>query len=374
MGKRVIGHVFLLFLGTAIVLPAITCKQGPKKEYGQSLRPLDLELIISKPTDIETPEGMVWVPGGKFFQGAVAHDTLAMSHERPRHRVALDGFFMDEHPVTNERFAQFVKETGYITVAERQINWEEMKKQLPPDTQRPNDSILQPGALVFKKTKNSLPNLYDYSQWWEWKIGANWKHPNGPDSSISGKESHPVVQIAYEDALAFCEWAGRRLPTEAEWEYAARADQDQSIFFWGNEFDQLSEHANTWEGEFPVNNTLEDGFELRAPVKKYPSNPYGLYGMAGNVWEWTSDWYNTDHYQVAASKDVSVNPKGADNSFNPNNPYQPEKVIKGGSFLCSESYCASYRISARMATSIDSGAEHLGFRTVLGKQEYLKNN
>ena len=208
-----------------------------------------------------------------------------------------------------------------------------------------------------------MPNLYDYSQWWEWKIGANWRHPNGPKSTIKGKDNDPVVHIAYEDALAYCEWANRRLPTEAEWEYAARAGKSDMLFFWGDDVTQLSKYANTWEGEFPVKNTMDDGYERRAPVMSYPKNDFGLYDMSGNVWEWTSDWYNTNYYSELKGK-LTQNPKGASKSYNPNNPYAEERVIKGGSFLCSESYCASYRISARMSTSPDSGMEHLGFRTV----------
>jgi formylglycine-generating enzyme required for sulfatase activity len=313
-----------------------------------------------------TPEGMVWISGGEFIQGAASHDKISMMHEKPPHKVHVDGFFMDMHEVTNAQFSKFVEETGYVTVAERQIDWEEMKKQLPKGTPKPHDSILQPGSLVFKKTKSSVPNLYDYSQWWEWKIGANWKHPYGPKSSIEGKENHPVVHIAYEDAQAYCIWSGKRLPTEAEWEYAARGKKENSLFFWGDNVEKLSEYANTWEGEFPVNNSMDDGFERTAPVMSFPKNGFGLYDMAGNVWEWTNDWYNTKYYkQLAEKNNVTINPQGATEAFNPGNPYTQEKVIKGGSFLCSASYCASYRISARMATSPDSGMEHLGFRTVL---------
>ncbi len=320
--------------------------------------------LTDSPT--EAPEGMVWIPDGEFMEGAVAKDKMAMMHEKPAHQVHVDGFFMDIHEVTNEQFVKFVDETGYVTVAEREIDWEEMKKQLPEGTPKPHDSILQPGSLVFKKTKSSVTNLYDYSQWWEWKIGANWKHPNGPESTIKDKENEPVVHIALEDALAYCKWAGRRLPTEAEWEYAARAGKKDELFFWGSDVSQLSSHANSWEGEFPLNNTKEDGFERRAPVMSYPKNDFGLYDMAGNVWEWTSDWYNTNYYKELADKnEVTQNPKGAFEAYNPSNPYAKEKVIKGGSFLCSASYCASYRISARMATSPDSGMEHLGFRTVM---------
>lgn len=349
----------------AIVILTFGCKTKSENGIGTNST---LTIEQSKEAPRKAPKGMVWIPGGEFMQGAVPNDRMAMGHEKPAHKVYVDGFFMDIHEVTNNEFAKFVDETGYITVAEREIDWEEMKKQLPAGTEKPHDSILQPGSLIFKKTKSSVPNLYDYSQWWEWKIGADWRHPNGPDTNIEGKDDHPVVHIAFEDALAYCEWAGRRLPTEAEWEFAARAGKSDSKFFWGDDISQLSSHANSWEGEFPVENTLEDGFERRAPVMSYPHNDFGLYDMAGNVWEWTSDWYNTDYYrELAPRNETTQNPTGATRAFNPNNPYAEERVIKGGSFLCSASYCASYRISARMATSPDSGQEHLGFRTVMSE-------
>jgi formylglycine-generating enzyme required for sulfatase activity len=338
-------------------------KKTQRLETSTTSKPEKSSSISEQPK--ETPEGMVWIPAGTFYQGAVNHDRMAMSHEKPRHHVEMEGFFMDMHPVTNKQFREFVETTNYVTVAEQGIDWEEMKKQVPPGTPKPHDSILQPGSLVFIKTTTSVPNLYDYSQWWKWKIGANWKHPNGPESSIKGKDDHPVVQIAYEDALAYCKWAGKRLPTEAEWEYAARGGKEDTIFFWGNESDQLHEYANTWEGEFPVDNTQEDGYEHRAPVMTFPKNGFGLHGMAGNVWQWTSDWYDINYYSTLEKRGVSKNPKGPNITNNPSNPYASEKVIKGGSFLCSASYCASYRISARMATSLDSGLEHLGFRTVM---------
>ena len=357
----VIALLFLLFFVAGCIN-----KQKEKKQIPTSQKVLEDKVIVEMPDYIEeVPDGMVWVPGGSFHQGAVKADGFAMDHEKPSHEVYVDGFFMDVHQVTNAEFKAFVDATGYVTVAERKIDWEEMKKQLPPGTPKPNDSILQPGSLVFKKAKSSLPNLYDFSQWWEWKIGANWRHPEGADSTIEGKDNHPVVHIAYKDASAYCNWAGKRLPTEAEWEYAARSQNDGTIFFWGDDKSQLSAHANTWEGEFPVENTLEDGFDKTAPVMSYPANDFGLFDMAGNVWEWTSDWYNTRYYNELSKKGPIRNPKGANDPYNPSMPLAQEKVIKGGSFLCSESYCASYRISARMATSLDSGAEHLGFRTVI---------
>ena len=288
---------------------------------------------------------------------------MAMDHEKPPHPVEVDGFFMDETEVTNAEYAKFVEETSYVTVAEREIDWEEMKKQIPPGTPKPHDSILQPGSLIFKTIK-SISNLYDHSQWWEWKIGANWKQPEGPGSDIEDKDEYPVVHIAYEDAVAYCEWAGRRLPTEAEWEFAAKGGLIDAPFSWGEDEENLPAMANTWEGQFPTENTAEDGFINKAPVKSYPPNDYGLYDMSGNVWEITQDWYNSNYYKDMAAQGKVKNPQGAENPYNPNNPNIPQKVIKGGSFLCNASYCASYRPSARMGNSLDSAQEHLGFRTV----------
>lgn len=362
-----------IYIPIVIALVLIGCKEEVKKptespKTENEPTPITLttaSILVEKPENIPTPEGMVWIPGGELKQGAVPQDKMAMQHEKPAIDVVVDGFFMDVTEVTNAQFKKFVSETGYITTAERAIDWEELKKQVPEGTEKPHDSVLQPGALTFKKTKTSVPNLYDFSQWWNWTIGADWKHPNGPGSSIVGKDNYPVVQISFEDAMAYCEWAGRRLPTEAEWELAARAGQVGSTFFWGDDISVLEQKANTWEGEFPVTNTKTDGFELRAPVKSYPPNDYGLYDMAGNVWEWTSDWYNTNYYKEAkASGMVQKNPQGAKAPFTPNNPLAKERVIKGGSFLCSASYCASYRVSARMGSSMDSSLEHTGFRTV----------
>ncbi len=343
-----------------------SCKQHKEPQNVEEISTkTSVQIIKDLPSGIAIPEGMVWIPGGEFTQGTTTNDTLAMMHEHPAHPVSVDGFFMDVKEVTNAQFKKFVDATNYVTVAEREIVWEEMQKQLPPDTPKPHDSILKPGSLVFKKAKESVPNLYDYSQWWEWKIGANWKQPLGPGSSIEGKDTYPVVHIAYEDAVAYCNWAGRRLPTEAEWEYASRGKDKNTIFFWGNDRKDLKKRANTWEGEFPTQNIKTDGFENKAPVGSYPSNSFELYDMAGNVWEWTQDWYNVNYYNQLKKQGQIHNPKGAEKPYNPNNPALQEKVIKGGSFLCNVTYCASYRNSARMATSLDSSMEHLGFRTVL---------
>ncbi|MGB3144180.1 MAG: formylglycine-generating enzyme family protein [Maribacter sp.] len=363
----------IMICGFSILLLACQENVKEKKDDAVQAAPKEKEskavsnhtILVQKPDSIAIPEGMVWVPGATFNQGAVAGDEMAMDHEKPGIEVKVDGFFMDATEVTNVEFQKFVEETGYITVAERALDWEEIKKQVPEGTPKPHDSILKPGSLTFKKSKSPVPNLYDFSQWWSWTIGASWKHPNGPESTILGKGDYPVVQIAYEDALAYCEWAGRRLPTEAEWELASRAGSFGTIYNWGNEENLLSKSANTWEGTFPVTNSKTDGFELRAPVKSYPPNAYGLYDMAGNVWEWTNDWYNTDYYKNAMAESISlINPQGAVSPFTPNNPLAKEKVVKGGSFLCSASYCASYRVSARMGSSMDSALEHTGFRTV----------
>ncbi|KSA12096.1 formylglycine-generating enzyme family protein [Maribacter dokdonensis] len=368
--KKSMHYVALILFGVLMV----NCKSEAKKDRIPQEEKIEIEkptpvidhtVLNEKPEGVTAPIGMVWVPGAVFKQGAVNNDKIAMDHEKPAIDVMVDGFFMDVTEVTNAQFSAFVKATGYVTVAERGIDWEELKKQVPAGTEKPHDSILQPGSLTFKKAKSSVPNLYDFSQWWNWTIGADWKHPNGPKSSIKGKDDYPVVQVSYEDALAYCEWANRRLPTEAEWELASRAGSYGTIYNWGDDVSVLAEKANTWEGEFPVENTMADGFELRAPVKSYPPNALGLYDMAGNVWEWTSDWYNTDYYKEAKSYNtVLVNPKGAESPYTPNNPLAKERVIKGGSFLCSASYCASYRVSARMGSSMDSSLEHTGFRTV----------
>jgi len=355
-----------LIITTACCLVIVACKEKKAEIIIEDEKAI--ENISEKRKDSLTanpPVGMLWIAGGSYLQGAVPQDKTAMSHEKPQHPVAVDGFFMDITEVTNAAFKRFVKETGYVTVAEREIDWEAMKNQLPEGTPKPHDSILQPGSLMFKKTKSSVLNLYDFSQWWRWVIGVNWRHPSGPDSNIEGKDNHPVVHISYEDAQAYCKWAGRRLPTEAEWEYAARGKKTSTIYFWGDDRSKLSKMVNSWEGEFPVNNTLEDGFERTAPVKSYPPNDFGLYDMAGNVWEFVSDWYSIKYYEeLVANKAVVSNPQGPDKAYNPNQPYIQEKVIKGGSFLCSDSYCASYRLSSRMGTSTDSSSEHVGFRTV----------
>ena len=322
---------------------------------------------VKKSLNTNPHEGMVWVETKTFLKGAKSSDLFAMPREKPAHLVTVDGFFIDATEVTNKQFEKFVKATNYITVAERSIDWEEMKKELPPNTPKPHDSILQPGSLLFNKNIDAVANMNNYFQWWTWKIGANWRHPSGPNSTIEGKDNYPVVHIAFEDALAYCKWANRSLPTEAQWESAAQGTNENMIFTWGNDLNMLNSNANTWQGVFPIKNESKDGFEYLSPVKSYPPNSIGIFDMTGNVWELTSDLFNVNYYnQLDLSKPI-INPRGAKIAFNPNHPYQKEHVIKGGSFLCHASYCASYRISARMGTSFDSGSDHVGFRTVASK-------
>lgn len=332
------------------------------------------EIIKEQPEDITTPKNMVWVPGSTFTQGGKANDRLALAHEKPAHSVAVDGFFIDITEVTNANFEKFVAETHYVTTAERPIVWEEFKKTLPPGTPKPADSLLQPGSLVFNDKAKNVTNYNDFTQWWKWLNGANWRHPEGKESNIIGKENYPVVHISYEDAQAYCKWSNRRLPTEAEWELAAMGNLKNTIYTWGNDESKVNKEANTWQGNFPNNNTNQDGYAFLAAVKSFPPNSLGIYDMSGNVWEHTQDWYNTNYYQeLLAKKETTINPQGAAEAYNPNNLFEKEKIIKGGSFLCNESYCSSFRISARMEMTEGSSSNHVGFRTVADVKMLQKN-
>ena len=316
-----------------------------------------------KRVDGKAPAGMVLIPGGVLNMGG--DNDQADEDEYPKHEVEIPSFFMDLHEVTNAQFAQFVEATGYQTVAEKDIDWEEMKKQLPPDVPKPPDSLLKAGSLVFHSTDQPVP-LDNPGRWWQWTIEANWQQPKGPGSDLKGLDQHPVVHIAWEDAVAFAEWAGKRLPTEAEWEWAARGGQKDLIYPWGN--DDVNDNpqlANYWQGMFPYENKEYDGFYETAPVKSFPPNPYGLYDMAGNVWEWCTDWYRHDYYGTTRQDEaLPINPRGPNNSFDPYEPTIPKRVIRGGSFLCNDSYCSGYRVARRMKASPDSGFNHTGFRCV----------
>ncbi len=295
------------------------------------------------------------------------NDPLARADELPRHKVHVDGFFMDETEVTNEEFARFVDATGYVTTAEKKPDWEELKQQLPPGTPKPDDSMLVPASLVFTPPTHPV-RLDDIAQWWSWIPGANWKHPHGPESSIDGHERDAVVHVSWDDAVAFTKWAGKRLPTEAEWEWAARGGLVDRTHPWGDEPIESGEvgqpRANVWQGHFPDENTLRDGFFGVAPVRSFAPNGYGLFDMAGNVWEWCSDWYRADYYAQLDRPSGVTNPDGPADSLDPQEPHTPKRVHRGGSFLCHEVYCASYRVSARMKSSPDSGLGHCGFRCV----------
>ena len=316
------------------------------------------------------PAGMAWIPAGEFTMGT--DDPNSMQNERPAHRVKLDGFWMDEHDVTNAEFKKFAEAAGYITTAEKPIDWEEMKKQVAPGTPKPPDAMLKPGSLVYTPPDHPV-DLRDMSNWWTWTTGANWKHPQGPESNIDGKDDFPVVQVSWDDAVAYTKWAGKRLPTEAEWEYAARGGHEGTRYYWGNDFKLNGKFmCNTFTGEFPYKNTAEDGFAGLAPVKSFPPNGYGLYDMGGNVWQWTADLYRADAHALTLAELthtkslVSTNPSGPTECFNPTNsvPNSIERVTKGGSFLCNVNYCESYRPVSRRGTPPDTGTEHIGFRCV----------
>ena len=320
-----------------------------------------VESRIAAPTSV--PAGMAWIPGGEFSMGmadprGMAHGgDEAMSDARPIHRVHVDGFWMDRTDVTNAEFARFVKATGYVTVAER--------KPLAKDFPGVAAEQLVAGSIVFTPPDHSVA-LSDYSQWWRYAPGADWRHPLGPQSSIRERGSYPVVQIAYEDAAAYARWAGKRLPTEAEWEFAARGGLTGKPYVWGDEMRPNGRWmANTFQGRFPDDGRDSDGFAGLAPVARYPANGYGLYDMTGNVWQWTGDWYRPDAYAALQAKsEVAWNPKGPDSSFDPDEPGTPKRVQRGGSFLCTEQYCSRYLVGSRGKGDVSSATNHIGFRCV----------
>jgi formylglycine-generating enzyme required for sulfatase activity len=310
------------------------------------------------------PEGMAWIPGGEFSMGAQdppdigdAVGMQATTDSRPIHRVYVDGFWMDATEVTNAQFAAFVKDTGYVTLAERIPDAGDFPGA-PPEN-------LVAGSVVFSPPDHAVP-LNNHLQWWAYVRHANWRHPRGPDSSIAGKDGEPVVHIAYEDALAYSAWAGNRLPSEAEWEFAARGGLTGQVYAWGNDFRGEGQWmANTHQGHFPDHDTAADGHVGIAPVAQFPPNAYGLYDMGGNVWEWVSDWYRPDYYAaLAAAGGIARNPRGPASSFDPAEPGERKRVMRGGSFLCTDQYCSRYMVGTRGKGDIATGTNHLGFRTV----------
>ena len=314
---------------------------------------------------------MLLIRGGEFMMGSDAG--YAFPNERPAHRVKVKPFLMDVHPVTNAEFARFASATGYVTVAERPVDWEELKKQVPPGTPKPPAEMLTPGSLVFHPTEGPV-GLRDMSAWWRWVNGASWRHPEGPRSNIIGREKHPVVHIAWEDANAYAVWAEKRLPTEAEWEFAAMGGSGGRRYPWGDEERPGGRFMlNRWTGQFPYRNDATDGFIGTSPVGSFPANGYGLYDMGGNVWNWCSDLYRADTYsdRVGGGK-FCCDPTGPTTMEGettiPGDPSPPmvpgaeRRVTKGGSFLCHPDYCESYRPSARRGTPPDTGSSHVGFR------------
>ncbi len=308
-------------------------------------------------------DGMVWIPGGEFLMGTedptdmVCGGPDQMPDARPIHAVQVDGFWMDATEVTNEQFAKFVEATGHVTIAER--------KPRPEDFPGAPPEALVPGAVVFRPASEPVP-LDNHLLWWEYIPGATWRHPHGPGSNLRGREKFPVIHVAWEDAEAYARWAGKRLPTEAEWEFAGRGGLKGQPYTWGDSLKPDGKWmANIYQGLFPVRDTAEDRFAGIAPVAQFPPNAFGLYDMAGNVWEWCSDWYRPDYYETLHSTAGAIrNPKGPADSFDPMEPGVPKRVQRGGSFLCTEQYCTRYLVGARGRGEISTGSNHLGFRCI----------
>lgn len=313
--------------------------------------------VTDQAREVPSRDGMILIEGGTFLMGSDQH----YPEEAPVRRVAVSSFFIDPTPVTNKQFREFVKATNYVTFAEIAPDPEDYPNALP--------HMLKAGSLVFTPPSHKV-DLRDWSQWWRFKFGANWRRPHGPRSSIGGLDDHPVVHIAYRDAKAYACWAGKELPTEAEWEYAARGGLDGAEFAWGDEFTPHGRHvANTWQGMFPQENLAADGYRRTSPVLAFPPNGYGVHDMVGNVWEWTSDWYSTRHIEDPAKPCcVPKNPRGGTEtqSYDDRVPSVriPRKVVKGGSHLCAPNYCRRYRPAARHAQPVDSSTSHIGFRCI----------
>jgi formylglycine-generating enzyme len=364
MQKRV---VWLGALAVAIALAAV----GATIYKARMVTPAPLTIGDGK----TGPADMVWIPGTDFMMGT--DNRLTLPNERPAHKVHVSGFWMNRHDVTNAEFRRFVEATGYTTTAEQKPRWEDLKVQLPFGTPEPPSDVMVPGAMVFVGTDAPV-SLVDYSKWWRFVPGANWRHPQGPDSDIVGKDNHPVVQVSYEDAEAYAKWAGKRLPTEAEWEFAARGGLEQKDFSWGSEKNPDGKQmANIWDNQakpFPVVTDAKVQVGT-SPVGQYAPNGYGLYDMAGNVWQWVSDWYRSDYFQTQARLGTTIDdPMGPTASYDPGDPGvpvdAPKRVTRGGSFLCSDVYCSSYRTSARRGTDPMNSMSHIGFRLVMTSAQW----
>ena len=348
---------------------AVTCSNG--LSVGDSITFMDgggKDFLATEenklPSNLKIPEGMVIIPGGTFSMGGVNPVGIQdggredMYDARPVHRVRLDPFFMDASEVTNAQFELFVKATGYVTIAEITPTKEEF-----PDAPVEN---LVAGSVVFTPPAEKVP-LNNHLQWWAYVHGVNWRHPEGPNSDLKGRENFPVVHVAYPDAVAYATWAGKRLPTEAEWEFASRGGESGNLYAWGNQINPDSKWmANTFQGTFPNSDVGTDGFRGIAPVKKYAPNRYGLYDMAGNVWEWCADWYRNDYYaSLKEMGEVAVNPKGPSDSYDPMEPGVQKRIQRGGSFLCTDQYCTRYMVGTRGKGEVNSGTNHIGFRCVM---------
>jgi formylglycine-generating enzyme required for sulfatase activity len=305
---------------------------------------------------------MVWIEGGEFTRGS---DNPKMRDARPKHQVVVDGFWIDRDTVTNEQFERFVKATKYVTVAERTP----LAKDFPG---APPEKLVA-GSVVFTPPKGPV-SLDNHLQWWNYLKGANWRHPEGPDSNLKGREKHPVVHVAWDDAVAYAKWAGKLLPTEAEFEFAGRGGLKEKKYPWGDELKPDGKWmANIWQGKFPYENTKDDGFLATAPVGSFPANGYKLHDMSGNVWQWCSDWYRHDYYEKLAAEDKpSRNPQGPQNSFDPAERGVAKRVMRGGSYLCTDQYCTAYEVGARGKGAPDTGTNHLGFRCVMTKEMHDK--
>jgi len=309
-------------------------------------------VINATPAPAAAPNGMTWIPGGTYWRGS---NTSSHRDSLPWHLVAVDGFWMDVTPVTNEQFAKFVAQTSYITIAER--------KPKPEDYPNAPPENLVAGSVCFSPPDHAVA-LNNHFQWWGYLKGANWQHPDGPQSDLKDREKFPVVHIAYDDALAYCKWAGKRLPTEAEFEFAARGGLDRKKYAWGDELQPGGKWmANIWQGQFPNNNTCLDGYRAIAPVGSFPANGFGLRDMSGNVWQWCADWYRADYYQTLANQPQPArNPQGPSDSLDPAERGVAKRVQRGGSYLCTDQYCTAYESGARGKGAPDTGTNHMGFR------------